>query len=947
MKKAYARTMKKRNQPPAGNDRLPFNAKSLAGSLLTLLVLLASLTDSRAQGGIADAVIGETANNLAPGDSIALIKDTRYEKPPGAMYVSPRGNDATGDGTEARPFLTLKKAITAAVAGGTVVMRGGTYRAAEIDVNKRGLVIQPYPNEKVWFKGSRVVTGWVQEDGLWVKTGGTVYIPTKSEAGCAQCIDPRFPTANLREMVFFNGKSLKQVNAKSKITENTFYVERSRETANQKYYLKNDPTNSEVEITFSNTGLKVVSPDVVVRGLGFTHYFGASLLVYSPDVVLENNTFAWNSETGAGVLGRYGGTNRVVIRGNNFTYNGRMGLSVQNTDDGLIENNVFSYNNIERFANWWDAAGTKIIFSKNVQVRNNFALNNWSMGIWMDVNVLNARCINNFTLNNVFGIFYEVSKGAEIAGNISVGDASGIAISGASSVKAYNNTLINNVKPIYVKDTDRKNMNAEEVVQGIDWETRDVEIFNNIYSNATAKEDPFAMVDIGQYPCDASDPMIKAMDYNFYYRTLAGKPVNVLNWNPTGCANQKFTTLAAFKAAVPFEQNSKAIDDEAVNPFFIDAANSDYRLKQGSPAILAGRPLSESEAALLDLPAGVPVNMGASQGFVVVPPAPAVLTATVVSQRTVAPAWQDKADNETGYKVERSTAGGEFVTVATLAADADSYKDTGLSASTGYTYKITGFNEAGSSSSNQETVTTAAAGTGLLATYYKSKHFNGSSFTRTDATVNFDWGLGSPDASMSHNTFTIRWEGQVEAIYPETYTFKTITDDGVRLWVNGQLLIDDFTHRGLRGNTASLALEADRKYTIKLEYYENDDQAVAKLLWSSAGQPETIIPQTQLFPAAQPTAPAVAGEPASGEATLTAYPNPASGTVTLSFTAESDGQATISISTPFAGVQTLSYKISSGQNQLTIPVNHLRPGLYYFNVSCGNTHVSKGVVVTR
>jgi len=57
--------------------------------------------------------------------------------------------------------------------------------------------------------------------------------------------------------------------------------------------------------------------------------------------------------------------------------------------------------------------------------------------------------------------------------------------------------------------------------------------------------------------------------------------------------------------------------------------------------------------------------------------------------------------------------------------------------------------------------------------------------------VNFDWGGGTPDSSLGVDTFTTRWTGKVEPQYSQTYTFYTQTDDGVRLWVNGQLLIDN------------------------------------------------------------------------------------------------------------------------------------------------------------
>lgn len=51
-------------------------------------------------------------------------------------------------------------------------------------------------------------------------------------------------------------------------------------------------------------------------------------------------------------------------------------------------------------------------------------------------------------------------------------------------------------------------------------------------------------------------------------------------------------------------------------------------------------------------------------------------------------------------------------------------------------------------------------------------------------------------ATVGVDTFTMRWEGKVEPLYTQTYTFYTVTDDGVRLWVNGWLVIDKWQDRG-------------------------------------------------------------------------------------------------------------------------------------------------------
>ncbi|BBD66708.1 PA14 domain-containing protein [Nostoc commune NIES-4072] len=144
-------------------------------------------------------------------------------------------------------------------------------------------------------------------------------------------------------------------------------------------------------------------------------------------------------------------------------------------------------------------------------------------------------------------------------------------------------------------------------------------------------------------------------------------------------------------------------------------------------------------------------------------------------------------------------------------------------------------------------VTTVGNGNGLKAEYYDNIDFTNLKQTRTDATVNFNWGAGSPDPSIGADTFSVRWTGQVEAKYSETYNFYTTSDDGVRLWVNGQQIINKFVNQSATEYSGAIALVAGQKYDIKLEYYENKYDAVAQLSWSSSSQTKEIIPQSQLY----------------------------------------------------------------------------------------------------
>jgi RHS repeat-associated protein len=152
---------------------------------------------------------------------------------------------------------------------------------------------------------------------------------------------------------------------------------------------------------------------------------------------------------------------------------------------------------------------------------------------------------------------------------------------------------------------------------------------------------------------------------------------------------------------------------------------------------------------------------------------------------------------------------------------------------------------------NGQLVVTASSpvgtGTGLAAQYFDNMNFTNPKLTRTDATVNFDWGVGSPDSSIGVDTFTTRWTGKVEPQYSQTYTFYTQTDDGVRLWVNGQLIIDKWIDQGPTEWSGQIALNAGQRYDIRMDFYENGGGALATLSWASGSQSKQIIPQNRLY----------------------------------------------------------------------------------------------------
>ena len=143
--------------------------------------------------------------------------------------------------------------------------------------------------------------------------------------------------------------------------------------------------------------------------------------------------------------------------------------------------------------------------------------------------------------------------------------------------------------------------------------------------------------------------------------------------------------------------------------------------------------------------------------------------------------------------------------------------------------------------------TTLAAG-GLHAVYFDNADFTGPRVSRIDSTVNFNWAAGSPDASIGPDTFSARWVGELLPQYSQTYTFYTTSDDGVRLWVNGVPLIDNWTVHAATTDTATIALTAGQWTSVVMELYENTGVAVARLEWSSPSRARQVVPSNRLRP---------------------------------------------------------------------------------------------------
>lgn len=135
---------------------------------------------------------------------------------------------------------------------------------------------------------------------------------------------------------------------------------------------------------------------------------------------------------------------------------------------------------------------------------------------------------------------------------------------------------------------------------------------------------------------------------------------------------------------------------------------------------------------------------------------------------------------------------------------------------------------------------------GLTAIYYNNKNFSGFAMSRIDSQINFTWGLKAPSPSMGRDTFSVVWTGVIDVPSSGTYTFYTKSDDGVRVWIDNNSVINNWSDHGVTENSGSRALTAG-KHAIQVQYYENKGYSQIQLFWKSSTINKQIIGTPYLF----------------------------------------------------------------------------------------------------
>ena len=553
-------------------------------------------------------------------------------------YVAPDGNAHESGETLARPT-TLASAIERVATGDAIVMRGGTYRTGNLQLNQ-GITMQPYADEQPVLKGTNVADKWERlENGLW-KTSWASLFPSRPADWWQQDRNKGTPLHRFNnDMVFVDGKFLQSAGTQGDVNANSYFIDYN----DRQVFIGVDPTNRLVEITALDIALTRTKGSChgktsdrkgpTIRGITFTQYAYRAIEIegtepeglsdeskYGKDVVgstFENCTISFCSRVAAYLRG-----DKLTMRNCLVSDTSTEGIYVISSSDVLLEGNIFRRNNIEDITGYFPA-GVKIFNQcHRVTCRDNLVtdLAN-SNGIWYDVGNVDGRFINNRVegvgnINSPFsnerfwpsdnGFFFEISKGAICAGNVFVNCDHGIFVLNSCNVQIYNNTFVNSVACIGRTDrTAAGDRFGWHPSTGPDINDREGHVFvNNLLTADENFSRPLLAFSQPVALCERlSKPQVKQLDYNVYVRRSKTASSPLIFWSPAGGSRCQvpLASLEDLQKLHPeFSANSRYFAGYS-GPLFKSAEQGNYQLLQAFPGSKAAARLPSEISKLLGL----------------------------------------------------------------------------------------------------------------------------------------------------------------------------------------------------------------------------------------------------------------------------------------------------------------------------------------------------------
>lgn len=120
---------------------------------------------------------------------------------------------------------------------------------------------------------------------------------------------------------------------------------------------------------------------------------------------------------------------------------------------------------------------------------------------------------------------------------------------------------------------------------------------------------------------------------------------------------------------------------------------------------------------------------------------------------------------------------------------------------------------------------------GLKAEYFSGMDFSGTPKVRTEDWVNFEPVNQAPDPFLPKSPISVRWSGTLRPVVSGEYVFSLTSDDGSRLYIDDQLVVDGWGYHPVQTDSARYSLEAGRDYKLRVDYYDSRDYAACLLKW--------------------------------------------------------------------------------------------------------------------
>ncbi len=134
--------------------------------------------------------------------------------------------------------------------------------------------------------------------------------------------------------------------------------------------------------------------------------------------------------------------------------------------------------------------------------------------------------------------------------------------------------------------------------------------------------------------------------------------------------------------------------------------------------------------------------------------------------------------------------------------------------------------------------------------YFNNPYLVGSPvLIRDEAEINYNWGASAPAAGVAADNFSVRWTGSVAFGQPGDYTFTAVSDDGVRVWLDGGVLIDQWRDQAATSVSATRYV-AQGIHPVIVEYYDRSGTASIGFSWQMGSSPST--PSTPTTPTTSP-----------------------------------------------------------------------------------------------